>query len=116
VNMAFLVGATQVRKYSLQKQMRDPSTGELQEMKKQVEISMKNGVFGLSSALIYAPATYAKTSELVELARIASADGGFYATHMRSESDGIMEALEEAISIGKQAKLPVEIWHLKVGG
>src|SRR5258707_13843142 len=77
---------------------------------------MKDGALGISSALIYPPNIYAKTDELIALAKIASKYGGLYATHMRSEGASEMPALAEAIRIGREANLPVEIFHLKVSG
>src|SRR2546430_868945 len=85
-------------------------------MKSLVEQAMKDGALGLSSALIYPPNIYAKTDELIALAQVASKFGGLYATHMRSEGASEMPALAEAIRIGREANLPVEIFHLKVSG
>src|SRR5256885_6970020 len=85
-------------------------------MKGLVAESMRAGAMGLSTALEYAPAPYATTDELIALAREAAKFGGIYATHMRSEGDGIMSALEEAVRIGREAGIPVEIWHLKTAG
>src|SRR5499427_6594015 len=77
---------------------------------------MKGGAFGISTALIYPPGHYAKTEELIELAKVASRYGGVYASHMRSEGASEMAAIDEAIRIGREAGLPVEIFHLKVSG
>src|SRR5256886_14622871 len=85
-------------------------------MKSPVEQAMKDGSLGCSSALIYPPNIYAKTDELIALAKVASKYGGLYATHMRSEGASEMSALAEAIRIGREANLPVEIFHLKVSG
>src|SRR5438105_11851494 len=85
-------------------------------MKMLVEQAMKDGALGVSSALIYPPNIYAKTDELIALAHVASKHGGLYATHMRSEGASEMQALAEAIRIGREANLPVEIFHLKVSG
>jgi dihydroorotase/N-acyl-D-amino-acid deacylase len=81
-----------------------------------VEQAMRQGAVGLSTSLIYPPGSYAKTDELIALARAAARHGGIYATHMRDEANEEMAALEEAITIGREAKIPVEIWHLKVAG
>src|SRR5207249_9515223 len=81
-----------------------------------VEQAMKDGALGISSALIYPPNIYAKTDEIIALAKVASKYGGLYATHMRSEGASEMPALAEAIRIGREANLPVEIFHLKVSG
>src|SRR4029077_21184926 len=110
------VGATSVRRMVLGDEDRQPTPEQLEEMKRLVEESMRAGAVGLSSALEYAPAPYAKTEELIALAGEAAKFGGIYATHMRSEGDGIMAALDEAIRIGRNAGIPVEVWHLKVAG
>jgi len=85
-------------------------------MKELVRQAMKDGTVGVSTALEYAPAPYAKTEELIALAGEASKFGGIYATHMRNESDAVLPAIDEALEIGRQAHIPVEIWHLKVAG
>jgi len=85
-------------------------------MKQLVADSMRDGAFGLSTALQYAPAPYASTGELIALASEAGRYGGIYSTHMRSEQNGIMQALDETIRIGREAHVPVEIWHLKTAG
>jgi len=116
INLATYVGATQVRQCILQDDNRPPTASELQQMKNLVERAMQDGAVGISSALIYAPAFYAKTDELIELARVAAKYGGTYATHMRNEGNSEMEAIDEAIKIGREARIPVEIFHLKVAG
>ena len=116
INLASYVGATQVRRMVLGDGDRAPSPAELQQMKSLVREAMKQGAIGLSTALQYAPAPYAKTEELVALASVAAEYGGIYATHMRSEGDTIIEALDEALRIGREAKIPVEVWHLKAAG
>ena len=116
INLATYVGATSVRRMVLGDEDRQPTPEQLEEMKRLVEESMRAGAVGLSSALEYAPAPYAKTEELIALAGEAAKFGGIYATHMRSEGDGIMAALDEAIRIGRNAGIPVEVWHLKVAG
>jgi N-acyl-D-amino-acid deacylase len=95
---------------------RQPTVEQLAQMRSLVEESMRGGAVGVSSALEYAPAPYAKTEELIALATVAARYGGIYATHMRSEGDAIMAALEESFRIGREAGIPVEIWHLKVAG
>ena len=114
--MASYVGATQVRRVVLGDVNRAPSAEELERMKALVREAMEQGAVGLSTALQYAPAPYAKTEELIALAAEAAKYGGVYATHMRSEGDGIDDALDEAFRIGHEAKIPVEIWHLKAAG
>ncbi len=84
-------------------------------MKKMVAEAMENGALGLSSGLEYTPGSFASTEEIIELARVAAASGGLYATHMRDEQDFILEAVDEAIRIGREAGLPLQISHLKVG-
>jgi dihydroorotase/N-acyl-D-amino-acid deacylase len=116
INLASYVGATQVRRMVLGDVDRAPTPAELDQMKALVRESMQQGAVGLSSALQYTPAPYAKTEELIALAAEAARFGGIYATHMRNEGDGIDAALDEAFRIGREAKIPVEIWHLKAAG
>jgi N-acyl-D-amino-acid deacylase len=116
INLATYVGATQVRQYVLHDENRPPNAAELDQMKKLVAQAMEDGAVGISTSLVYAPAFYAKTDELIELAKVASRYGGVYASHMRNESNSIMSALDEAIRIGTEAKIPVEIFHLKMAG
>ncbi|HEY7212260.1 MAG TPA: D-aminoacylase [Bryobacteraceae bacterium] len=116
INLASYVGATQVRRVVIGEENRVPTSAELERMKALVRESMEQGAVGLSTSLQYAPAPYAKTDELIALAREAGAAGGIYATHMRSEGDAIDQALDEAFRIGREAQIPVEIWHLKAAG
>src|SRR6266566_4536997 len=116
LNIGTYVGSAQIREAVMGDDDRAPTTAELQQMKSLVEQAMKDGAFGVSSALIYPPNIYAKTDELIELAKVASKYGGLYATHKRSEGASEMPALAEAIRIGREANLPVEIFHLKVSG
>ena len=116
INFASYVGATQVRRAVIGDDYRDPTAAELQQMKDFVRQAMQDGAVGLSTALQYAPAPAAKTPELIALASVASHYGGIYATHMRSEGDTIDDALDEAFRIGREAHIPVEIWHLKAAG
>ena len=116
INIATYVGATQVRQAVLQDENRAPTAAELEEMKRLVAQAMQDGAVGISTSLVYAPAFYAKTEELIELAKVASRYGGVYASHLRNESNSIMQALDEAILIGKEANIPVEIFHLKMAG
>lgn len=116
INLGTYVGAAQIREAVLGDDNRDPTPAEMLEMKGLVTQAMKDGALGVSTALIYPPGHYAKTEELIELAKIASRYGGIYATHMRSEGRSEFEALDEAIRIGVEAHLPVEIFHLKVSG
>jgi N-acyl-D-amino-acid deacylase len=116
INLASYVGATTVREVVLGGDNRPPSAPELERMRELVRAAMRDGAVGLSTSLQYAPAPYASTEELIALAGEAARFGGIYATHMRSESDGIAAALEETFRIGREAQIPVEIWHLKAAG
>lgn len=116
LNIGTYVGSAQVREAVIGDDDRAPTPAELEQMKSLVEQAMKDGALGISSALIYPPNIYAKTDELIALAQVASQYGGLYATHMRSEGTSEMPALAEAIRIGREAHLPVEIFHLKVSG
>jgi len=116
LNIGTYVGSAQVREAVIGDDDRAPAPAELGQMKVLVEQAMKDGALGLSSALIYPPNIYAKTDELIALAQVASKYGGLYATHMRSEGASEMPALAEAMRIGREANLPVEIFHLKVSG
>ena len=95
---------------------RPPTAEELKKMEELVEQGMKDGAWGLSTGLIYNPGTYAKTDELIALAKVAAKHGGFYASHIRDEGAGVLAAIEEAIRIGREAGLPVHISHMKASG
>ncbi len=116
INLGSFVGATQVREYVIGFDNRDPSAQELDQMKELVRQAMKQGALGLSTSLVYAPAVYAKTAELIELAKAAAEYQGIYASHIRDEGNKEIQAILEASDIGRAAKIPVEVWHLKVGG
>jgi len=116
INLASYVGATQVRRVILGDADVQPTAAQLEQMKSLVREAMRDGTVGVSTSLEYAPAPYARTEEIIALAAEASKFGGVYATHMRSEGDAIMTALDETLRIGKEAQIPVEIWHLKVAG
>jgi N-acyl-D-amino-acid deacylase len=116
LNIGTYVGSAQVREAIIGDDDRAPTAAELEQMEALVEQAMKDGAMGVSSALIYPPNIYAKTDELIALAKVASKYGGLYATHMRSEGASEMQALDEAIRIGREANLPVEVFHLKVSG
>ncbi|HEX4231640.1 MAG TPA: D-aminoacylase [Bryobacteraceae bacterium] len=116
INLASYVGATSVRRMVLGDADVQPSATQLDDMKALVRQAMRNGAVGLSTALQYAPAPYAKTEELIALASEAAKFGGIYATHMRSEGDAEPAAIDEAVRIGREAHIPVEIWHLKAAG
>src|SRR2546422_4007484 len=116
LNIGTYIGAAQVREAVLGDIDRAPTPEELNEMKALVAQSMQHGAFGISTALIYPPGHYARTDELIELAKVAAQHGGIYGTHMRSEGQSEVAAIEEALRIGREAHLPVEIFHLKVSG
>jgi dihydroorotase/N-acyl-D-amino-acid deacylase len=116
INFASYVGATQVRRMVLGDGDRTPSAAELDQMRALARQAMQEGAVGVSTALQYAPAPYAKTEELIALAAESGKLGGIYATHMRSEGDAIIPALDEAIRIAREAATPIEVWHLKAAG
>lgn len=116
LNLGTYVGAAQVREAVIGDDDRAPTADELEKMKALIAQAMQQGAMGVSTALIYPPGHYAKTDELIALAKVASQYGGIYASHMRSEGQTEMQALDEAIEIGREAHLPVEIFHLKVIG
>jgi N-acyl-D-amino-acid deacylase len=116
INFATYVGATSVREMVVGYSDRAPTAGELRKMAELVEQGMREGAMGLSSALEYPPAPYARTEELIALATVAAHYGGIYATHMRDEGNGEAAALEEAFRIGREAQIPIEIFHLKIAG
>ncbi|MCX6132282.1 MAG: D-aminoacylase [Ignavibacteriales bacterium] len=113
INLASYVGAAQVREYVIGFENREPTVPEMDQMRQLVREAMQQGALGVSSALEYTPAMYAKTPELIELAKAAAEFGGIYVTHIRNEQEKIVEAVLEAADIGRAAKIPVEIWHLK---
>jgi len=116
INVASYVGATRVRRMVIGDNDAQPTPAQLEQMKELVRQAMRDGAVGASTALEYAPAPYAKTEELITLAAEASRFGGIYATHMRNEGTGVLPAIDEALRIGREAHIPVEIWHLKTGG
>jgi N-acyl-D-amino-acid deacylase len=116
INFATYVGATQVRRMVLGDSDVAPTPAQLDRMKAIVRQAMQQGARGVSTSLQYAPAPYAKTDELIALASEAAKFGGVYATHMRSEGSDVLGALDEAIRIGREAPIPVEIWHIKAAG
>jgi N-acyl-D-amino-acid deacylase len=115
-NVASFVGATTIRINVLGYQDRAPNADELKKMQQLTAAAMKEGALGVASALIYAPASYCKTDELVALAEVASQYGGMYISHLRSEGHGLLEGVEELLHIAKQAKVPAEIYHFKAIG
>ncbi|MBL7708653.1 MAG: D-aminoacylase [Chitinophagaceae bacterium] len=116
INVATLVGHNDIRKAVMGRANRDASAAELQQMETLVDKAMKDGAVGLSTGLIYIPGTYTKTPEIVALAKVAAKYDGVYATHMRDEGDSVTYAIEEALTIGREANIPVEISHFKLSG
>jgi N-acyl-D-amino-acid deacylase len=115
-NVASFVGATTLRMHAIGMDNRPPSSKELEEMKILAAQAMEEGALGIGASLIYAPASYSSTDELVELCKIASSYGGMYIAHMRNEGNSILRALDETIEIAREANIPAEIYHLKVAG
>lgn len=116
VNVGTLIGHGTVRASIMGYEARAPSSGELEQMKELVDQGMRDGAFGLSSGIKYAPGVYAKTEEIVELCRVVARYGGLYATHIRNQGVNLIESVDEAITIGREAGVPVQIAHLKVKG
>jgi len=115
-NVASFVGATTVRNNQLGAEDRAPTPGELAAMKAEVAFAMEEGAMGLGSSLIYAPAFYAKTDELIALAEVVGRYDGMYISHMRSEGNRFLEALDELITIAREARVAAEVYHLKAAG
>ena len=115
-NVASFVGATTVRVYAIGYQDRPPTSQELKQMRKLVGEAMQEGAVGVSSALIYTPGFYARTDELIALAEVAGEYGGIYISHIRSEGNRLLEALDELITIARKANVAVELYHMKVAG
>jgi len=116
VNVASFLGGTTVRRYAMGASVGAPSPAELDTMRAVTTRAMQDGALGVATALIYPPGAYAGIEELIEIARVVSQYGGVYITHLRSESNRILEAIDEATEIGLRAGLPVEIYHLKAAG
>lgn len=116
INVGTFVTVGSVRRYVMGDANRAPAPAELEAMKQLVREAMEQGAMGLSTGMIYAPATYASTEEIVELAKVAAIFGGGYASHIRSEGARLVEAIQEAISIGEQAGTWVQVHHLKASG
>jgi N-acyl-D-amino-acid deacylase len=114
VNIATLVGHGSVRREVMKEEDRDPRPEELDRMREIVDRAMREGAVGMSTGLIYVPGTYAKTAEVVELAKVVGRHGGVYATHMRDEGNKVTDSIKETLTIGEQAGLPVDISHFKV--
>src|SRR6185503_20212675 len=115
-NVASFIGATTVRDYVIGEDNRDPTPAELDRMKVLVAQAMREGAMGVGSSLIYPPAFFAKTNELTELCKEASKYGGMYISHMRNEGNKLFDAVQELITIAREANCPAEIYHLKAAG
>ncbi|WP_291400254.1 D-aminoacylase [Daejeonella sp.] len=116
INVATLFGHNTVRSQVMKRDNRTPTAAEQKQMENLVEQAMKQGAVGLSTGLIYIPGTFAKTEEVSALARSAAKYKGVYASHIRNEENGAVDAVNEAINIGKEANIPVQISHFKIGG
>jgi len=116
INVASLIGHNDVRKAVMGRANRDATAEEMKRMESLTDKAMRDGAIGLSTGLIYIPGAYTKTPEIVSLAKIAAQYNGVYATHMRDEGDSVTFAIEEALTIGREAQIPVEISHFKLSG
>jgi len=116
INVATLIGHNDIRNAVMGDANRSPTTEELNGMKSLVAQAMQDGAVGFSTGLIYIPGTYSNTDEIVELAKVVSQYNGVYSTHMRNESDSVIQAIDEALTVAKEANIPLEISHFKVGG
>ena len=116
INVATLIGHNDVREAVMGDANRAPTTEELDSMKALVAKAMREGAVGFSTGLIYIPGTYSNTNEIVALAKVAAQYNGVYSTHMRNESDSVTQAIDEALTVAKEANIPLEISHFKVGG
>ncbi|MGZ3444802.1 MAG: N-acyl-D-amino-acid deacylase family protein [Myxococcaceae bacterium] len=114
INVGTMVSTGQVRAAVMGEGSEAPTPEQLLRMQIEVQKAMRQGAFGVAAALAYPPTSYQTTDELVLLARSAAKYGGFYATHLRTEADAVLQALDEAIEVGRRGGLPVEVWHLKV--
>lgn len=116
INVATLIGHNDVRTKVMGSALREPTTAELSRMEAIVDKAMRDGAVGFSTGLIYTPGSYAKTNEIVALAKIAAKYNGVYTTHMRYETDSVAYAIDEALMVAREANIPLEISHFKVGG
>ncbi|MBA3874922.1 MAG: D-aminoacylase [Anaerolineae bacterium] len=115
-NIASFVGSATLRVYTIGYDDRPPTEAELEKMCELAEVAMRDGAVGLATALIYPPASYAKTDELIAIAKVVGAYNGMYISHLRSEADNFLEALDEMLTISREAKIRAEIYHLKAAG
>lgn len=115
-NVASFIGATTIREYVIGWEEKQPTAEQLEQMRALVRLEMESGALGIGSSLIYPPAFYAKTEELIELCKVAAEYEGKYISHMRSEGNHLLEGVEELIRISREAGIPAEIYHLKAAG
>ncbi len=115
-NVAHLIPHGRLRTEVLQKEARDPNEEELQKMRELADRAMRDGAWGMSTGLIYVPGTFSKTEELIEISKIVSEHGGIYVSHIRNEGSQLIDSIEEALRIGREAKLPVHVSHFKASG
>src|SRR5438874_12484965 len=115
-NDSSFLGATTIREYAIGLEDKVPTPEQLEEMRQLVQRGMEEGALGIGTSLIYPPAFYAKTEELIELCKVAAKYQGKYISHMRSEGNKLLEAIDELIRISREAKIPAEIYHLKAAG
>ena len=115
-NVASFTGATTIREYVIGFDDKPPTTEQLDQMRELVRKEMEAGALGIGTSLIYPPAFYAKTDELIELCKVAATYQGKYISHMRSEGNRLLEALDELIRISREAKIPAEVYHIKASG
>jgi N-acyl-D-amino-acid deacylase len=116
INVATLVGHNSVRREVMGLEDRPPTTAELEQMKALVDKAMKDGAVGFSTGLLYVPGTYADTEEVIALARVAARHGGVYASHIREQGGALRASIDEAVAVGREAQMPVQISHFKVKG
>jgi N-acyl-D-amino-acid deacylase len=116
LNFAFFVGASNPREMVIGNINRPPTADEMRQMEAIVDQAMRQGAIGISTSLIYLPAMYSSTDEIIDLAKVAAKYGGVYFSHIRDEAEKIDSALDEALRIGREANIPVNIWHMKVSG
>jgi dihydroorotase/N-acyl-D-amino-acid deacylase len=116
INFALFVGASNPREMVIGDVNRPPTADEMRQMEQIIDQAMREGAIGISTSLIYLPAMYSTTDEIINLAKVAAKYGGVYFSHIRDESDKIDSALDEAFRIGREAHIPINIWHMKVGG
>ena len=115
-NVLHLIPHGSLREKVMGNANRPPSPAELEKMKQLVDQAMKDGACGMATGLIYTPGSYSKTDELVALAQVVAQHGGIYASHIRNEGSGLLESIDEILKIGREAKLPVHVSHIKVSG